>query len=65
MRECNYWYYIYVIAKERLENDLGLNGSRIVITPQLNLILEKGVDRRRENLPTINKIVLLIFKEDS
>ncbi len=27
--------------------------------------MEKEVDRRRENLPTANKIVLLIFKEDS
>src|SRR6266498_5870041 len=26
--------------------------------------MEKGVDRRRENLPTVNEIVLLIFKED-
>ncbi len=50
--------------KERLKNDLGSSGSRIVITPQLNLIIEKGVDRRRENLPTVNKIVLLILKED-
>ena len=27
--------------------------------------MEKKVDRRRENLPTANKIILLIFKEDS
>jgi len=54
-----------VITKERLENDLVSSKRRIVITPQLNLIMEKGVNRRRENLPTINKIVLLIFEEDS
>ena len=54
-----------MIAKERLKNDLGLNKSRIVITPQLNLIMEKGVDRRRENLPTANKIILLISEKDS
>ena len=53
-----------MIAKERLKNDLDLNGSRIVITPQLNLIMEKEIDRRRENLPIINKITLLIFEED-
>ena len=52
-------------AKERFENDLGLNRSRIVITPQLNFIMEKGVDRRRENLLIINKIVLLISKKNS
>jgi len=27
--------------------------------------MEKGVDRRRENLPTINKIILLSFKKNS
>ena len=51
-------------AKERLKNDLVSNKKRIVITPQLNLIIEKEIDRRRENLPTANKIVLLIFKKD-
>ena len=51
-------------AKERLKNDLDLSRSCIVITPQLNLIIKKGVDRRRENLPTANKIILLIPEED-
>ena len=52
-------------AKERFKNDLDLNKNRIVITPQLNFIIEKGADRRRENLPTTNKITLLIFKENN
>ena len=64
MREYNYWYHIYVTAKERLKNNLASNRRRIVITPQLNLIIEKGVDRRRENLSIANKITLLIFEED-
>ena len=50
--------------KEKFKNDLDSNKNRIVITPQLNLIIEKGADRRRENLPTANKITLLIPKED-
>jgi len=54
-----------VTTKERLENDLDLSKNRIVITPQLNLIIEKGADRRRENLPTTNKIILLIPKKNS
>jgi len=53
-----------VIAKERLENDFVSSKRRIVIIPQLNLIMEKGADRRRENLPTANEITLLIFEED-
>ena len=54
-----------MITKKKLKNDLDLNKNRIVIISQLNLIIEKGANRRRENLPTINKITLLMFKEDS
>jgi hypothetical protein len=32
----------------------------MMITSQLKLIINKGADRRRENLPIINKIALLI-----
>jgi hypothetical protein len=36
-----------------------------VITPRLQLIMEKGADRRRENLPVADEIALLISgKED-
>ena len=54
-----------MIIKERFKNDLVSNKRYIVITPQLNLIIEKGADRRRENLPTTNKIALLISKKDN
>ncbi len=54
-----------MIAKERLKNDLVLNKKYIVITPQLNLIIKKGVDRRRENLSTVNKIALLISEKNN
>ena len=53
-----------MIAKERLKNDLNSNKNRIVITPQLNFIIKKRVNRRRENLPTANKITLLIPEEN-
>ncbi len=51
-------------AKEKLKDDLVLSRRRIVIIPQLNLIMEKGADRGRENLLIINKIILLILEED-
>jgi hypothetical protein len=35
-----------------------------VITPRLQLIMEKGADRRRENLLVANEIVLLISGEE-
>jgi hypothetical protein len=34
--------------------------TRIVITPRLQLIMEKGADKRRENLPMADEIALLI-----
>ena len=51
--------------KERLKNDLASNKRYIIIIPQLNLIIKKGADRRRENLPTVNKITLLISKKNN
>ncbi len=54
-----------MIAKKRFKNDLVLNKKYIVITPQLNLIIKKEINRRRENLSIINKIALLISKKDS
>ncbi len=51
-------------AKKKLENNLVSSERYIVITPQLNFIIEKEINRRCENLPTANKIILVIFKED-
>jgi hypothetical protein len=35
-----------------------------VITPRLQLIMEKGANRRRENLPVADEIALLILSEE-
>jgi hypothetical protein len=37
----------------------------MVITPQLKLVMEKGADNRRENLPTAHEIALLLPGEES
>jgi hypothetical protein len=36
---------------------------RIILNPRMRLIIEKGADCRRENLPTVNKVVVLIPDE--
>jgi hypothetical protein len=36
---------------------------RIILNPQIRLIIEKGADRRRENLPTVNEVAVLILNE--
>jgi hypothetical protein len=33
---------------------------RIILNPRMRLIVEKGADRRRENLSTTNKVAVLI-----
>ena len=49
---------IYKTARERLlaqESQL-----RIILNPQMKLIVESGADRRRENLPTSEEIAVII-----
>jgi hypothetical protein len=36
---------------------------RIILNPRMRLIMEKEADRRRENLPTANKVAVLIPDE--
>jgi hypothetical protein len=33
---------------------------RIILNPRMRLIVEKGADRRRENLSTTNEVTILI-----
>ena len=34
--------------------------SRVVLNPRMQLILEKGADKRRENLPTVMELAGLL-----
>ncbi len=36
---------------------------RVILNPQMRLILKKGVDKYRENLPTTNKVTIIIPDE--
>jgi hypothetical protein len=36
---------------------------RIILNPRMRLIVEQGADRRRENLPTISKVAILILNK--
>jgi hypothetical protein len=65
LRENNPFYAVYLTAKERLDAAAtSQEDTRIILSPQLRLIMEKGADRRRENLPTGNEVALLIPEED-
>jgi len=55
---------IYHRAQEGLiEVVLPHSDDRIVLDPQFNIILERGRDKRRENLPTNPEIAMIIPEE--
>lgn len=60
--DCNPFISIYKTARERLAEDPDPN-LRIVLSPQMHLIIEKGADRRRENLPTSNEVAVVLPDE--
>ena len=64
LHEVNPYIQIYKTARERLEMIASdETAARVVLNPQLRLIVETGADRRRENLPTSNEIALIIPDE--
>lgn len=60
----NPFIHIYRTARERLaECQQDTEAVRILLNPQLCLIMESGADKRRENLPTSNEVALIIADE--
>ena len=55
---------LYLTARERFaqlsEQEPNL---RIILNPQLSLIVETGADMRRENLPTANEVAMILLEE--
>ena len=49
---------LYRTARERLADQQ--EDFRIVLNPQMRLVLEGGADRRRDNLPTCNEVTAII-----
>ena len=55
---------LYKTASEALrENAATTDNLRIVLNPQIRLIIEAGADRRRSNLPTSDEIAGIIPDE--
>ncbi|KAH0603160.1 uncharacterized protein H6S33_008164 [Morchella sextelata] len=64
LHDVNPFIAIYKTARERLMDAERLQGpARILLSPQLQLIMESGADKRRHNLPTSNEIVVIIPDE--
>ncbi len=61
LHEYNPFIGFYKTARERIAAQSG--PLRILLNPQMRLIMESGADRRRENLPTSNEIAAILLDE--
>jgi len=55
---------LYLTARERYA-EISEEGSdaRLILNPQLRLVVERGADRRRENLPTADEVSMILPEE--
>ena len=66
LTEHNPFIRLYKTARERLTEQTG--EFRLLLNPQMRLVLQLGADRRRENLPTATELAGILpdeFTEDS
>ena len=61
LTDCNPFITVYKTARKCLASQQ--TDFRVLLNPQMRLILESGTDRRRENLPTSNEVTVLIPDE--
>ena len=55
---------IYLTARERFAAiSVAEDNCRLILNPQLRLIVERGADRRRENLPTADEVSMILPEE--
>jgi hypothetical protein len=54
---------MYRTAQERLQLQSSSQPSRVILSPQMRLVLEAGADRRRENLPTSDEVAVILPDE--
>ena len=61
LQEHNPYISMYKTAQEKLDaQPPSAQASRMILTPRMQLILEKGADKRRENLPTTMELAGLL-----
>lgn len=64
LNSINPFIEFYKTAKERLDNASTQDGNaRVILNPRLQLIVETGADKRRNNLPTSNEVAVIIPDE--
>ena len=64
LQQSNPMIQIYLTAKERLADiSQAEDNFRLILNPQLQLVVERGADMRRENLPTVDKVSVILPEE--
>ena len=64
LHEVSPYVQLYRTAKERLDIEVAAGqNAHVVLSPRMELYLEKTADRRRENLPTSNEVAVIIPDE--
>ena len=60
----NSYISLYKMAREILKDSAMSNkDAQVILNPQIRLVVEKGADQRRENLPISNQIADIIVDE--
>ena len=64
LQECNPLIQLYFTARERFA-EIGETEDkcRLILNPQLRLVVERGADLRRENLPTADEVSMILPEE--
>lgn len=62
LTDCNPFINLYKTARERLTEPAS-SQFRLLLNPQMRLIMESGADRRRENLPTSHEVAAILSDE--
>ena len=64
LQESNPLIQIYLTARERfVEISEAESNFRLILNPQLRLVVERGADLRRENLPTADAVSMILPEE--
>jgi len=64
LQQSNPMIQIYLTAKERLADIAQAEDNfRLILNPQLQLVVERGADMRRENLPTTDEVSMILPEE--
>ena len=59
---CNFWIKKYISARDQMLHLIGNESEdfRLILNLAAELVIERGADKRRENLLTVDKMAIII-----